>query len=231
MLNVSKLCCGYGAIRAVEDVDIRVGEGDLAVLIGANGAGKSTTLNAIARHHKAASGTIEFDGVDITKWPAHKAVRSGMPLVPEGRLVVAPLTVEENLRLSSYAGRGSQEDLRAWVFELFPRLAERRSQAAGSMSGGEQQMLAIARALMTDPKLLLLDEPAMGLAPIIVDVVYEAILRIHAHGVGILLVEQNAEIALAICKYAYVLKRGRIVAHGTQDEIKSAPEIVEAYLG
>ena len=199
-------------------------------ILGANGAGKSTTLRSIAGLHRPVTGAILLDGTDISTQPVHRVVRRGLALVPEGRMVVAPLTVEENLRLSAYAGRGVETELLARVYGLFPRLRERRRQIAGLMSGGEQQMLAIGRALMTEPRMLVLDEPSMGLAPSIIDMVFEAIVTLHRQGQSILLVEQNAEITLSVCDYAYVMKRGEIVAEGDAASLRREPGVMEAYL-
>jgi branched-chain amino acid transport system ATP-binding protein len=230
MLNVSGLCASYGAIRAVNDLTFEVGAGTMVALLGANGAGKSTTLRSIAGLHRPVRGSITLEGEEISTLPLHRVVRRGLALVPEGRMVVAPLSVEENLALSSYAGRGAQRELMARVYDLFPRLKERRGQIAGLMSGGEQQMLAIGRALMTEPRVLLLDEPSMGLAPAIVDQVFEAIVILHRQGQAILLVEQNAEIALSVCDYAYLVKRGSIVAQGTVDAMRADQGVLDAYL-
>jgi branched-chain amino acid transport system ATP-binding protein len=232
MLSVSNLSSSYGAIRAVRDVSLEVPAGSLVALVGSNGAGKSTTLISIAGLHKPDSGTVTLDGKDVTGQAAHKLVRKGLCLVPEGRMVVAPLTVRENLELSAYGyqGRGFEQRLKE-IYELFPRLADRRSQISGSLSGGEQQMLALGRALMTGPSVLLLDEPSMGLAPSIVDLVFEAIVNIHASGQSILLVEQNAALALAIADHAYVMERGSIVLDGAPKDLEGRPEVMAAYLG
>ena len=230
MLSVRGLTASYGAIRAVHDLSVEVGERQFVAILGANGAGKSTTLRSIAGLHRPVGGTISLCGKPISTLPAHKVVRSGLALVPEGRMVVAPLTVEENLRLSRFAGRGSERDLMARVYDLFPRLKERRWQRAGLMSGGEQQMLAIGRALMTEPQVLVLDEPFMGLAPSIVDLVFDALDTLHRQGQSILLVEQDAEITLARCDYAYVMKRGRIVASGDASSLRANPHMFDAYL-
>ncbi|MBU6497934.1 MAG: ABC transporter ATP-binding protein [Rhodospirillales bacterium] len=230
MLSVSALCASYGAIRAVDTLDLEVAPARLVTILGANGAGKSTTLRSIAGLHRPIAGSIRLDGVEIGRLPTHRVVQRGVALVPEGRMVVAPLTVAENLSLSAFAGRGVEGDMLARVYDLFPRLAERRSQVAGLLSGGEQQMLAIGRAMMTRPRLLLLDEPSMGLAPAIVDQVFSAIVALHRDGQSILLVEQNAEITLEICDYAYVMRRGRIVAAGTPESLRAAGAVLEAYL-
>jgi branched-chain amino acid transport system ATP-binding protein len=230
MLSVSALCASYGAIRAVDGIDIAVDEGRFVTILGANGAGKSTTLRAIAGLHRPVTGTITLDGTAIGHLPAHRVVRRGLALVPEGRMVVAPLTVAENLLLSRHAGRGDERELLDRVYTLFPRLAERRRQMAGLLSGGEQQMLAIGRAMMTAPRVLLLDEPSMGLAPAIVDQVFAAIVTLHRAGQSILLVEQNAEITLELCDYAYVMRRGAIVAQGTAAALRADAGVLDAYL-
>ncbi|WP_112808474.1 ABC transporter ATP-binding protein [Ochrobactrum teleogrylli] len=230
MLNVSKLSASYGAIQAVRSIDLEVKAGSFSVLLGANGAGKSTTLRSIAGLHRPVTGSVKLGNKEISKLPVHNVVRSGLAFVPEGRMVVAPLTVEENLELSRFAGRTDEADLTDRIYDLFPRLKERRKQRAGLMSGGEQQMLAIGRALMTKPEVLVLDEPSMGLAPAIVDLVFESIVKLHKQGQSILLVEQNAAIALSVCDYGYVMKRGNIVVQGAPDELKRNPEVLEAYL-
>ncbi|MBD8664223.1 ABC transporter ATP-binding protein [Rhizobium sp. CFBP 8752] len=230
MLNVSKLSASYGAIQAVRSIDLEVKPGSLSVILGANGAGKSTTLRSIAGLHRPVSGSVTLGGREISKLPLHSVVRAGLAFVPEGRMVVAPLTVEENLELSRFSGRTDEQDLIDRIYDLFPRLKERRRQRAGLMSGGEQQMLAIGRALMTKPLVLILDEPSMGLAPAIVDLVFQAIVQLHKQGQSILLVEQNAAIALSVCDYGYVMKRGNIVIQGTPGELKQNPEVLDAYL-
>ncbi|MEQ8436586.1 MAG: ABC transporter ATP-binding protein [Ilumatobacter fluminis] len=233
MLNVSTLCSGYGAITALTDLNLVVPARGFVALIGSNGAGKSTALNTISGLHPARSGSVTLDGEEILGKKAHQVVKRGMAIVPEGRMVVAPLTVEENLRLAKAVGRNHDtfDERLAQVYDLFPRLAERRKQHAGLMSGGEQQMLALGRALMTDPKVLLLDEPSMGLAPAIVDVVFAAIERIRELDLAILLVEQNATLALAMADYAYVLERGRLVIEGKPSDLADSPEVMDAYLG
>ena len=231
MLIVSDLYSSYGAIKAVTNVSLEVPENSMVSLIGSNGAGKTTTLNTVAGLHPLTSGSVKVAGREMAGLAGYKMVREGVALVPEGRMIVAPLTVEENLRLSSHAGRGEEARIRGQVDELFPRLKERRKQVAGLMSGGEQQMLAIARALMTRPKILLLDEPAMGLSPSMVDVVYEAVDAIRGIGLTILLVEQNAKLALAMSDYAYVMHRGSIVHEGSPETLNSSPELYSAYLG
>jgi branched-chain amino acid transport system ATP-binding protein len=231
MLNVSGLSARYGSIRAVEDVSFRLDAGQLITILGANGAGKSTTLRCIAGLHRPSTGTIELAGEDVTRLSAHQVVRRGLALVPEGRMVVAPLTVSENLSLSAFAKRGDKVEMLDKVFGLFPRLKERRSQVAGSLSGGEQQMLAFGRALMTSPQVLLLDEPSMGLAPVVVDAVYDSIIALHDAGQSIVLVEQNAAMALPIADFGYVLQRGSVVAQGTSEELNATADIKDAYLG
>jgi branched-chain amino acid transport system ATP-binding protein len=230
MLNVSRLSARYGAIHAVRAVDLSVGAGQFSVLLGANGAGKSTTLRCIAGLHRPVEGSVRLGDREISKLPLHRVVRGGLAFVPEGRMVVAPLTVEENLGLSAFAGRNKDPCLVDRVYELFPRLKERRRQLAGLLSGGEQQMLAIGRALMAKPQMLVLDEPSMGLAPSIVDLVFQAIVALHKQGQSILLVEQNAAIALSVCDYGYVMRRGQIVVQGTPDELKKNPDVLDAYL-
>ncbi|MBP0438326.1 ABC transporter ATP-binding protein [Tianweitania sediminis] len=229
MLNVSSLSASYGAINAVRGVDLQVSAGSLCVLLGANGAGKSTTLRSIAGLHRPIGGSVKLNDQEISRLSLHRVVKSGLAFVPEGRMVVAPLTVEENLKLSHFSGR-SEPSLLDKVYTLFPRLADRRRQLAGLMSGGEQQMLAIGRALMTKPQMLVLDEPSMGLAPAIVDLVFQSIVELHKEGQSILLVEQNAAIALSVCDYGYVMKRGQIVIEGTASVLKENPEVLEAYM-
>ncbi|QYJ03627.1 ABC transporter ATP-binding protein [Nocardioides panacisoli] len=234
MLHVSRLCAAHGAVQAVRDVDIDVSPGSLVALIGSNGAGKTTTLNSIAGLHRPASGSVTVGGRDITGWNCHKVVRAGVALVAEGRRIAPPLSVTENLDLAAYSGRTGKRELREQrdqVFELFPRLAERRDQLAASMSGGEQQMLAFGRALMTRPDVLLLDEPSMGLAPSIVDVMFETIATLHSTGATILLVEQNAELALAVSDRVHVMQRGRIIASGEPDEVRESTEVMAALFG
>jgi branched-chain amino acid transport system ATP-binding protein len=231
MLTVSKLSASYGAIRAVRGVALTVGINTFAAVLGANGAGKSTLMRAIAGLHRPVRGVITLSGADISHLPVHRVVRRGVALVPEGRMIVAPLTVEENLSLSAYAGRGRTTDTLDRIYTMFPRLAERRDQAAGLLSVGEQQMLAIGRAMMTRPRVMLLDEPSMGLAPAIVDLVFDALVQLHKGGQSILMVEQNANLALQVCDFAYVMRRGQIVTQGRPADLRGSPEVVEAYLG
>ena len=232
LLTVENLQTHYGAIRALKGVSFQVPAGATVTLIGANGAGKSTTLNTISGLLKPAGGRVTFDGTDITGWRADRVTAAGLVQVPEGREVLAPLTVAENLELGAYTRRdkGVQADM-GRIFERFPRLAERGDQQAGSLSGGEQQMLAIGRALMARPKLLMLDEPSMGLAPVLVRDVFDIIAEIQAEGVTILLVEQNAKKALRAADYAYVLENGSITQEGTGADLLQDANIVAAYLG
>lgn len=233
MLKVSNLTVNYGAIEAVRNVSFEVAEGQVVAIIGANGAGKSTTLDAIGGLHKPASGKIEFDNKDITNMRADQVAKLRLAQVPEGREVLAPLSVEENLRMGAYIRNDRDEvenDIQA-MFKRFPILDSRRKQAAGLMSGGEQQMLVVARALMARPKLLMLDEPSMGLAPLIVNQIFNIITEISAEGVTLLLVEQNARKALQVADYAYVLEQGEVAYHAPAAELRDDPRVVAAYLG
>jgi branched-chain amino acid transport system ATP-binding protein len=231
LLEVRGLEVHYGGIRAVRGIDLDVGEGELVCLIGANGAGKSSTLRAICGL-VARSGSVRYAGEEITARPAFELPRRGLVMVPEGRGIFAQLTVEENLAMGAYArvDGGIGADL-ARQYEMFPRLAERRRQTAGTLSGGEQQMLAIARALMARPKLLLLDEPSMGLAPMLVAKIFEIVGGIARQGVTILLVEQNAKLALEIAHRAYVMETGAITLAGEARTLLADPKVREAYLG
>ena len=232
LLEVSDIHTRYGSIEALKGVSLTVEEGEVVTLIGSNGAGKSTTLRSISGLTPASSGKITFDGQDITRTPAHEIVSSGIALSPEGRHCFPRMTVRENLDLGAYRRRGPEvaADLER-VFELFPRLQERERQKAGTMSGGEQQMLAIGRALMARPRLLMLDEPSMGIAPILVQRIYGTIGEINRSGVAILLVEQNANYALDIAKRGYVLETGRVVLANASAELRDDPEVQRAYLG
>jgi branched-chain amino acid transport system ATP-binding protein len=232
MLKVENLNVHYGVIHALHNVSFEVGAREIVSLIGSNGAGKSTSLLALSGLLKSTSGTVEFEGKDLTAVAAYRRVPMGLVQVPEGRRVFSSLSVAENLQLGAYARRDGEihKDLDE-VYELFPRLAERRKQAAGTMSGGEQQMLAVGRALMSKPRLLLLDEPSLGLAPLLVKEIFNVVSRIRERGVTVLLVEQNAHMALAISDRAYVLETGRIVMSGDAKEIARDPRIKEAYLG
>jgi branched-chain amino acid transport system ATP-binding protein len=233
MLAVRSLQLGYGAIVAVRGIDLDVGTGELVAVIGANGAGKTTSLKGIAGVLPALAGSILFDGDDITRMPVHERVRRGMHLVPEGRGIFASLTVAENLDMGAYLRRdaaGVRADL-ARGYALFPRLAERRRQLAGTLSGGEQQMLAIARALMGRPRLLLLDEPSMGLAPLVTRLIFDTIRSISAERVSILLIEQNARAALELAARAYVLEGGTVTLAGPSATLLSSDAVRRAYLG
>ena len=233
LLDMHALHVAYGRVTAIRELSLSVQQGELVCLIGANGAGKSTTLKALAGIQPIASGSIRYDGSAITDMPAYRRVRMGIALVPEGRGIFARLTVFENLQLGAYVHRDAYavaQDL-DYVLELFPRLAERRRQIAGTLSGGEQQMLAIGRALMGRPRLLLLDEPSMGLAPIMVHKIFEIIRRIAANGVTLLLVEQNAKLALEVSDRGYVMESGHIVLADTAAALLANPQVQNAYLG
>jgi branched-chain amino acid transport system ATP-binding protein len=232
LLEVSLIHTFYGAIEALKGVSLTVGEGEIVTLIGSNGAGKSTTLRSVSGLTPAASGTITFDGEDITRVPAHEIVTRGIALAPEGCHCFARMTVRENLDIGAYRRRDASvaADMER-VFALFPRLKEREKQKAGTMSGGEQQMLAIGRALMASPRLLLLDEPSLGIAPVLVDQIYETITEITRSGMAILLVEQNANRALSVASRGYVLETGRVVLAGASASLQVNPEVQKAYLG
>lgn len=233
MLKVQNLNVFYGVIQAVHDVSLEVREGEIVTLIGSNGAGKSTTLMTLSGVLPLAAGSVEFEGKDLKDVSAHKRVALGLVQSPEGRRVFASLSVAENLDLGAFARKDKSQiktDLTE-VFEMFPRLKERAHQAAGTLSGGEQQMLAIGRALMSKPKLLLLDEPSLGIAPILVKEIFQNLKRIRERGVTILLVEQNAHMALEIADRAYVLETGRVILEGNAKEIAANPRVKEAYLG
>jgi branched-chain amino acid transport system ATP-binding protein len=232
MLNVSNLSSNYANIRAVQRVSLTVPQGSLVALIGANGSGKSTTMKTIAGHHRPVGGQIEFDGNNITSWHAYQNVRNGLAFIPERPdSVLLPLTIDENLALSSYADRGELREMRARCNDLFPFLADRRSQVAGTLSGGEQQMVALARALMTNPRMLLVDSPVIGLAPTMVDRVYDAILQLRGDGLTFLLIEQNAAMALVLADYVYLLHRGQIAMEGLASELRSSEAVIDTYLG
>ena len=233
MLEVKNLEVYYGVICALKGISFEVNEGEIVSLIGANGAGKTTMMQSVVGIIPKRSGTVLFNGQDITKTPCHKIVQLGMTQVPEGRRIFQELTVYENLMMGAYTVKDQQQfkaELES-VFERFPRLAERRNQIAGTLSGGEQQMLAMSRALMIKPKLLMLDEPSMGLAPILVDQIFEIIKELHKAGTTILLVEQNASKALEIADRAYVLETGSITLSGTGRELANSDEVRKAYLG
>jgi branched-chain amino acid transport system ATP-binding protein len=232
LLEVENLSVAYGRVQAVRDVSLVVPDGTIVALIGANGAGKTTTLSAISGVTPARGGSIRFRGESIARRAPHEIVARGIVQVPEGRQVLARMSVEENLHMGAYQRRDGdvRSDLDA-LFDRFPVLRERRALMAGSLSGGEQQMLAIARALMARPRLLLLDEPSMGLAPLLVDQIFSILAEIHASGTTILLVEQNARKALALCDYAYVMETGRVTLHGTAEELAGNEAVTAAYLG
>ena len=232
LLQVDNLHVYYGNIHAIKDISFHVDEGEIVTLIGANGAGKSSTLNTIAGLIKPRSGSVTLEGTDILGIPAHKIVSRGMALCPEGRRVFQQLTVQENLEMGSYTRPNSEvEESIEKVYEHFPRLKERYKQIAGTLSGGEQQMLAMGRALMSKPKLMMLDEPSMGLAPILVEQIFDIILQLHTSGTTILLAEQNAQMALSIADRGYVLETGRIVTSGTGKELLQDDSVRKAYLG
>ena len=232
ILKVSDINVYYGAIHAIKGVSFEVNPGEVVTLIGANGAGKSTTLQTVSGLLHSRTGSIEFLGENLMGVPAHKVVAKGLAQVPEGRRVFLQMTVEENLEMGAYTRSGGDIDADLGkVYAYFPRLMERRRQIAGTLSGGEQQMLAMGRALMSRPKLLMLDEPSMGLAPILVEQIFKIIQTLHEAGTTILLVEQNAQAALSIADRGYVLETGKIVTSGTGTELLASPEIKKAYLG
>ena len=231
MLNVDSIDVYYGNIHALKGPSFHVDEGEIVALIGANGAGKSTTLKTVSGMMHPKNGSITFLGEDITHTDSYKLPTRGMAHVPEGRRIFLQMTVMENLEMGAYIHKKFPEDALELVFQQFPRLEERRSQIAGTLSGGEQQMLAMGRALMCHPKLMMLDEPSMGLAPILVEQIFEIITKLHAAGTTILLVEQNAEMALQIADRAYVLESGRVTMTGTGAELAASDEIKKAYLG
>ena len=233
MLEVKDLVVSYGAIKALRGISFNVEAGEIISLIGSNGAGKTTTLHSVSNLIKKVSGSITFDGVDITNVNPDKIVQMGLIQVPEGRRVFANMSVKENLEMGAYLRRDKEnikKDME-WCYELFPRLKERLSQLSGTLSGGEQQMLAMARALMSKPKLLLLDEPSMGLAPILVDEIFDIITKISSSGTTILLVEQNAYKALSIANRAYILETGEITKTGNAADLITDKAVISAYLG
>lgn len=232
MLKVNDINVYYGAIHAIKGVSFEVNDGEIVTLIGANGAGKSTILNTVCGLLHSRTGSIEFLDKNLASIPAHKVVKLGMAHVPEGRRVFQQMTVEENLEMGAYTqARASVDPNLERVYEQFPRLKERRKQVAGTLSGGEQQMLAMGRGLMSNPKLLMLDEPSMGLAPILVEQIFDIIRQLHKAGTTILLVEQNARMALSVADRGYVLETGKIVATGTGDELLHDEAVKKAYLG
>ena len=231
ILSVKDLQVNYGGIEAVKGISFDVPAGDIVALIGANGAGKSTTLKAIAGLVKPRSGSISFEGTNITGKDSSDIVAKGVTLVPEGRRVFSNMTVLENIRIGAYLRKDNLDGDIAWVYDLFPRLKERAWQLAGTLSGGEQQMLAVARALMSRPKVLMMDEPSLGLAPLVVKGIFEIIREINKQGVTVLLIEQNANMALKTANYAYVLETGRISLSGTGAELLANEDVKKAYLG
>jgi len=232
MLQITDLHVSYGAIEAVRGVGLEVKPGKVTLVLGANGAGKSTTLNAVAGLHPPVKGTVTLDGEDITGIAAHKAVARGIALVPEGRRVFSPLTIAENLRLGGYtAGKAEFDETLARVYEMFPILHERRNGAAGLLSGGEQQMLAFGRALMSQPKVMLLDEPSMGLAPVVVDTILEKVRAMADTGIGILMVEQNAEAGLDVADEVVAIARGEVVYSGVAGDARNHASVLRAFLG
>ncbi|MBN2386018.1 MAG: ABC transporter ATP-binding protein [Anaerolineales bacterium] len=233
MLEVENIHTYYGNIHALKGVSLKVEEGEIVSLIGGNGAGKTTTLRTISAALKPREGQVTFMGMDLRKHRPHDVVRKGIAMVPEGRRIFAQMTVMENLEMGAYTRKDKKkiaEDLE-WVFELLPRLKERRRQVGGTLSGGEQQMLATARAMMTRPRLLLMDEPSMGLAPVLVEAIFDTIVRINKEGTTILLVEQNALMALSVANRGYVLETGTIVMHDTGEALKKNASVQKAYLG
>ncbi|AAQ59181.1 ABC transporter ATP-binding protein [Chromobacterium vaccinii] len=233
ILEVKNLQVAYGGIQAVKGIDFHIDQGELVTLIGANGAGKTTTLKTLVGMVKKSGGSIVYDGKDVASIPSHDFVRHGLAMVPEGRGVFAKLTVEENLQMGAYY-RNDKAAIQSeieHVYELFPRLKERRLQLAGTLSGGEQQMVAMGRAMLSKPKLLLLDEPSMGLAPIIVEKIFEIIQMVSKQGVTMLLVEQNAKLALEVSQRGYVMESGRITMSGDAKELLNDERVRNAYLG
>ena len=232
ILKVDDINVYSGSIHAIKGISFEVHEGEIVTLIGANGAGKSTTLNTSSGLLHSKTGHIEFMGEPLNHVPSHKVVSKGLALVPEGRRIFLQMSVQENLDMGAFSRRGGNIDAdMERVFEQFPRLKERRKQVAGTLSGGEQQMLAMGRALMSNPKLLMLDEPSMGLAPILVEQIFDIIKNLHKAGTTILLVEQNAQAALSVADRGYVLETGKIVTTGTGAELLASPAIKKAYLG
>ena len=231
LLEIKNLHVSYGAIKAIKGIDIHVKKGEVVAILGANGAGKTTTLRTISGLLRSNSGEIIFDGKEITKTPAHDIVSLGMSHSPEGRRVFGTLSTEENLLMGAYVLKKYDQKVLDWIYEILPRLKERRGQLAGTLSGGEQQMLAIGRSIMSNPKLLILDEPSLGLAPVLVKVIFKAIKEISKSGVTVLLVEQNAKAALKLADRGYVLELGKISYEGSSEELLNSKTIQEAYLG
>jgi branched-chain amino acid transport system ATP-binding protein len=233
MLKLEGVSASYGSVPAISDVAIEIGAGEAVGLLGANGAGKSTTLRAISGQVKLSKGRLTFDSVDLTALPPYRIPELGIAHVPEGRQVFPEMTVQENLEIGAYVPKAKADRAKTMqlVYEIFPRLADRRHQLAGTMSGGEQQMLAVGRGLMLKPRLLMLDEPSLGLAPVMTDVTFEKIGEIHKLGTAILLVEQNVSRALSLVSRAYVLESGKVIMHGTSSELANNKQVQAAYLG
>lgn len=231
LLEVRGLHVNYGAIEAIKGIDLCVNKGEVVTILGANGAGKTTTLRTISGLLKSSSGSILFDGKEITQTPAHEIVSLGMSHSPEGRRVFGTLSVEENLMMGAYSLKKYDAQTLEWIYEIMPRLHERKKQLAGTLSGGEQQMLAIGRAIMSKPKLLILDEPSLGLAPVLVKVIFKAIKAISKSGVTVLLVEQNAKAALKLANRGYVLELGKVICEDSSEGLLNSDMIQEAYLG
>jgi len=231
LFEIKDVEVSYGSITAIKGISLEVRKGEIVTILGANGAGKTTTMRTISQLLKAKSGSIKFKGQELTQLPAHKIVKLGISQSPEGRRVFGILTVEENLMLGAFVKSRMNRETLEWVYQLFPRLQERRKQLAGTLSGGEQQMLAIGRSLMSDPEMLLLDEPSLGLAPILVKAIFEQIKIIADKGLTVLLVEQNAKAALKLADRGYVLDVGKIALSGTSAELLASEKIQEAYLG
>jgi branched-chain amino acid transport system ATP-binding protein len=233
MLKLDGISASYGSVPAIANVSIEIGEGEAVGLLGANGAGKSTTLRAISGLVRLSSGRVTFDGTNVASLAPHRIPELGIAHVPEGRQVFPEMTVQENLEIGAYVpkAKAARAQTMELVYDIFPRLAERRRQLAGTMSGGEQQMLAVGRGLMLKPRLLMLDEPSLGLAPVMTDVTFEKIGEIHKMGTAILLVEQNVSRALSLVARAYVLESGKVIMHGTSEQLANNKQVQAAYLG
>ena len=231
MLKIDDLYVSYGGIKAIRGISLKVPDGKIVTLIGANGAGKSTILRSVVDLVKADSGSITYNGKELLNMPSNKIIEEGITLVPEGRRVFPDLTVLENIKIGAYLRHDNLDDDINWVYSLFPRLKERHWQLAGTLSGGEQQMLAVARALMSRPKGIMMDEPSLGLAPLVVQGIFDIIKEINKQGVTVLLIEQNANMALKIADYGYVLQTGNIIMEGTGAELLANEEVRRAYLG
>jgi branched-chain amino acid transport system ATP-binding protein len=233
LLQVRELAADYGDVRALWDVTLEVRAGEIVALIGPNGAGKTTLMYTLSGLHRPAAGSVSFEDIDLHKLPAHMVVEHGVVLVPEGRHIFSSMRVLENLEIGAYTSRARKEANKTlkWIFEVFPILGERRNQIAGTLSGGQQQMLAIGRALMGLPRLLLLDEPSLGLAPLVIRDIFEVLKRVNASGLTVLLVEQNARMALQLANRAYILEQGRIAGEGTGAELLADVGVQRAYLG